>query len=109
MPDSTQATLVAARQKIENHKNWTQGNMRIVNTSFFGLVRKKRYCAVGAVLEVNGPYQSLAISALDQAAYDSYGYGGIITLNDASVLGRRSLESHKRVLEVYDLAIKKAK
>lgn len=105
--NSVAETLLAAKAKIKDKRNWTQ-NTYAIDVNGFPTHPRNGYsfCAIGAIKHVNGIYEYRAIELLEYASERKY-RRSIIKINDS----RTTLFSHphKRVLKVYDLAIKMAK
>lgn len=108
--NSVAETMRAARAKIEDPKHWIKGNYARVekNNPIAVDVRDPRaqcWCAVGALMSVDGPYMVDAAVVLAEAIIGppifgpSYARDRIVTFNDAA--GRR----HRDVLRKFDEAI----
>lgn len=119
--------LAAAKELIRPMKRWTQGSLAV---KFIGkgddrqtlacktkAKKAEAFCALGAVKRINGPAERAATAFLRQAASAMQGdfalqsETDIFEINDEGEgSGRVAVaRSHRRVLRMFDRAIKAAK
>jgi hypothetical protein len=111
-PKSAAETLVLSKKLISPRGRWAQGAYKIPPGSpdWIGkAVDYPRFCSLGAIKEVDGPFEDAAISFLQRAidSLEEYRYRrhriGIIGFNDANSRKKR------QVIAVFNKAIKLAR
>lgn len=108
-PRSTRATLEAARALIATRRTWTRDaaardregrRVRAMNAEAV------RFCALGALVRIDGRFEDRAEELLDLASKELFGEPDVVAVNDDPNVSERT--SHQRVLRIYDRAIELA-